>query len=144
MSTFFTFEPCSVPSSLLNEHSCLHKANKSALVKRLEVLDVLPTAPETVVVDVSKLFYHIVWPHGGNLSDLIACIQSKISHYPDATEKIIVFDKYNDISAKDHERMWHAGEVVVDYELSYSSNSQKKKQEQQAAVGKCVVHLQHG
>ena len=95
-------------------------------------------------MDVSQLFYHTVWPHGGNLSDLIACIQSKISHYPDATEKIIVFDKYNDISAKDHERMWHAGEVVVDYELSYSSNSQKKKQEQQAAVGKCVVHLQHG
>ena len=98
----FTYELCSVPSSLLDEHSCLRKANKSALVKCLGVLDVLPTTPETVVVDVSQLFYHTVWPHGGNLSDLIACIQSKISHYPDATEKIIVYDKYNGISAKDH------------------------------------------
>jgi len=41
-----------------------------------------------------------LWPHGGKISDLIACIQSKMSRYPDATKKI---DKYNDISAKDHE-----------------------------------------
>ena len=56
----FTYELCSVPSSLLDEHSCLHKANKSVLVKRLKVLDVLPTTPETVAVDVSQLFYHTV------------------------------------------------------------------------------------
>ena len=122
----FTYELCSVPSSLLDEHSCLRKANKSALVKRLGVLDVLPVTPETVVVDVSQLFYHTVWPHGGNLSNLIACIQSKISRYPDATEKIIVFDKYNDTSAKDHERMRRAGEVVVDYELSITSPLPKR------------------
>ena len=90
------------------------------------MLDVLPVTPETVVVDVSQLFYHTVWPHGGNLSNLIACIQSKISRYPDATEKIIVFDKYNDTSAKDHERMRRAGEVVVDYELSITSPLPKR------------------
>jgi len=60
---------------------------------------------------------YTVWPHGGNLSNLIACIQSKISRCPDATEKIIVFDKYN---AKDHE------EVVVDYELSITSPLPKR------------------
>ena len=26
--------------------------------------------------------------------------------------------KYEDVSAKDHERMWHAGEVIIDCELS--------------------------
>ena len=40
------------------------------------MLDVLPTAPEAVVVNVSQLFYHTVWPHGCNLSDFIACIQA--------------------------------------------------------------------
>ena len=65
--------------------------------------------------------YHIVWPHGGRLSDLIASIQGRINRYPDVAEKIIVFDKYKGISAKDHERMRRAGEVVIDYELSITS-----------------------
>ena len=62
-----------------------------------------------------------LWPHGGNLSDLIASIQGRINRYPDVAEKIIVSDKYKDISGKDHERMWCAGEVVIDYELSITS-----------------------
>ena len=84
------------------------------------MLDVLPTAPDIIIVDVSQLFYHTVWPHGGNFSDLIASIQGWISRYPDGAEKIIVFDKYKDISAKDHERMWRAREVVIDYTNSPS------------------------
>ena len=56
----FTYELCSVPLSLLDEHSCLRKANKSGLVKRLGVLEVSPTAPNTIVVDVSQLFSHCV------------------------------------------------------------------------------------
>ncbi len=34
-----------------------------------------------------------------------ASIQGHLCHYTDGTEKIIVFDKYQDVSAKDHERM---------------------------------------
>ena len=122
----FTYELCSVPSSLLDEHSCLRKANKSGLVKHLGVLEVSPTAPDTIVVDVSQLFYHTVWPHGGNLSGLIASIKGQINRYPDVAEKIIVFDKYKDISAKDHERLRRAGEVVIDYELSITSPLPKR------------------
>ena len=36
--------------------------------------------------------------------------------YTDATGKILGFDKYDDISAKDKERMWRASEVVIDYD----------------------------
>ena len=54
----FTYELCSVPSSLLDEHSCLRKANKSGLVKHLGVLEVSPTSPDAIVVDMSQLFYH--------------------------------------------------------------------------------------
>ena len=67
------------------------------------------------------LFYHIVWPHGGSPSDLIASIQGRLSHYPDGTKKVVVFDKYKDISAKDHEIMRRAGEVFSNYDLSISS-----------------------
>ena len=74
----------------------------------------------------SQLFYHVVWPHGGSPSDLIASIQSQVRCYPNATEKIIVFDKYHNISAKDHERMQRAGEVIIDYELSITTSLPKR------------------
>ena len=58
----------------------------------------MPVPADIVIVDVSQLFY---------------CI--------DGTEKVVVFDKYKDISAKDHERMRRAGEVFSNYDLSISS-----------------------
>jgi hypothetical protein len=122
----FAYELCAVPSSLIDEHGCLRKGNKSGLVKRLGVFQNLPTPAEIVIVDVSQLFYRIVWPHGGSPSDLIASIHGRLSHYPDGTEKIIVFDKYEDISAKDHERIRQAGEVIIDYELSITSPLPKR------------------
>ena len=69
LGPLFAYELCSVLSSLVDEHGCLRKANKSGLVKRLSMLEVLPTSPDTIIVDVSQLFYHSVWPHGGNFSD---------------------------------------------------------------------------
>ncbi len=95
-------------------------------MKRLGVLEVLPTPADIVIVDVSQLFYHIVWPHGGSPADLITSIQGRLGHYPDGTEKIIVFDKYQDVSAKDNERMRRAGEVILDYELSITSPLPKR------------------
>ena len=86
----------------------------------------LPDSPDTLIVDVSQLFYHIVWPHGGQPLDLIASIQARLRQYPDNTEKIVVFDKYHDVSAKDPERMRRAGEVVIDYDLSISSHLPKE------------------
>ena len=94
-----------VPSSLIGEYGCLRKGNKSDLVKRLGVLETIPTATDALIVDVSQLFYHIVWPRGGYPSDLIASIQTRLSCYPTNAEKILVFDKYQGVSAKDHERM---------------------------------------
>ena len=95
-------------------------------MKRLSVLDASSTIADVVIVDVSQLFYHIVWPHGGSASDLITSTQSRVKRYPEDTEKIIVFDKYVDVSAKDHERLRRAGESVIDCELSISSTLPKR------------------
>ena len=43
-------------------------------------------------------------------------------NYADATKKILDFDKYENISAKDNERMWRAREIVIDYDLSTLSH----------------------
>ena len=118
LEPIFAYELCSVPSSLIDVHDCPRKGNKSGLVKRLGVPKALPSPADTVIVDVSQLFYHIVWPHGGKHSDLITSIQVRLKKYSTETEKIVVFDKYNGISAKDDQILRQAGDIVIDYELS--------------------------
>ena len=89
----FSYELCAVPPSLIDEHRCLRKGNKSDLVKRLGVPQTAPSAAEAIIVDVSQLFYHIVWPHGGTSSDVVASIRSRLNRYSSDCDKIIVFDK---------------------------------------------------
>ena len=122
----FAYELCAVPPSLIDEHGCLRKGNKSDLVKHLGAPETHPSTPETIIVDVSQLFYHIAWPQGGVPSDLISSIKARLSRYSDDADKIIVFDKYLGISAKDHERMRRAGETTIDYELSITSSLPKR------------------
>ena len=74
----------------------------------------------------SHIFYHVIGPHGGSQSELIASIKEHLSNYLEATKKILVFDKYRAISSKDHERMRRASEVVIDYELSIASYLPKR------------------
>ena len=82
LPSLFTYELCSVPPSLIVEHGCLRKGNRYGLVKRLGVFDISPVAADIVIIDVSQLFYHIVWPHGGSPTDLIVSIQARLYHYP--------------------------------------------------------------
>ena len=119
-------------------NGCLRKGNTSDLVKHLGVLETIPTATDALIVDVSQLFYHIVWPHGGYPSDLIASIQTRLSRYPTNAEKILVFDKYQGVSAKDHERMRRTGAIITDYELSLT-NSLPKRDIILSAVQFCSV-----
>ena len=60
LEPLFAYELCAVPSSLIDEHGCLRKGNKSDLVECLGVLETLPNTADAVIVDVSQLFYHIV------------------------------------------------------------------------------------
>ena len=67
--------------------------------------------------------------HGGRQCDLAASIEECFNNYTDATRKILGFDKYKDISAKDNERMWRASEVVNDYDLSIARHLDRCKYE---------------
>ena len=121
LEPLFAYELCSVPPSFIDEQGCLRKGNKSGLVKRLGVLETSQEAPEMVIVDGQQLFYRIVWQRGGSPSYLIASMQARLVRYADSTEKVIVFDKYEEVSAKDHERTRRAGEVTISYELFITS-----------------------
>ena len=71
-------------------------------------------APDIVIVD--QLPYHIVWPRGGNASALAETMKRA---FPAAgTEHILVFIKYNDLSAKYHERVRFGGKGPTDNQQS--------------------------
>ena len=125
---------------------CLHSlmdmvvSAKSDLAKRLGVLETLPIAPEILIVDVSQLFYHMVWPHGGNPSNLIASIQG-------ATPTILtkLLSSTNKMLGP---KMRCAGEVKLDYELSITTSLPKrdailksKNNKRRLASMFTVVHL---
>ena len=52
-----------------------------------------------------QMLYRIIWPHGGDVSDLSENIKRYLSCYCAGTEQVLVFDRYDDLSAKDHERI---------------------------------------
>ena len=122
LGSFFAYELRAVPPALIDGQGCLRKCNKYGLVKRIGVVAISPKSADTIIVDVPLLFYHIIRPLGGSLFEVFASIEERLSKYTEATsKKIVVFDKYHDISAKDHERMRRASETVIDYDLSIAS-----------------------
>ena len=62
LGPLFDYELSAVPASLIDEQGCLRKGNKSALVKRLGVIECTPATADIVIVDVQQLLYRIVWP----------------------------------------------------------------------------------
>ena len=120
LGPLFDYELFAVPVSLIDEQGCLRKGNKSALVKRLGVIECTLATADIVIVDVQQLLGRIVWPHDGSPSDVIESICRRLSRYPHEAEKIIVFDKYQDVSAKDHGRMQRVAVVPIDYVMPNS------------------------
>ena len=80
----------------------LHEGNKSALANRLGVKQAQALV---VIVDMQQMLYHIVLPHGGDASVLGESIKRRLSCYAAGTEQILVFNRYEELSDKDHERM---------------------------------------
>ena len=76
--------------------------------------------------DGPQLFYGIMWPHVSSPSEIIASNEEHLSNYPEASKKIVVFDNYQDISAKDHVRMRQGSGAVLDYDLSMASHLPKR------------------
>ena len=126
MSQIFQYELCAIPPSLIDEYGCLRKGNKYALANRLGVQQSAAQPPDIVIVDTQQLLYHIVWPHGGTVYIVAENIKRRLSYYPVETENIVVFDKYDDQSAKDHERMRRAGEGATEYNVTASNALPKR------------------
>ena len=119
LAPIFHYELCPVPPSLIDEYGHLRKGSKAPLAHKLCVQTLHPSPPDITIIDMSKLLYHIVWPLKGNASAIVGSINTRLSHIPG--EKVLVFDKYHDISAKDHERMRRAGLGSINYDLTVNT-----------------------
>ena len=82
--------------------------------------DLQPHAPDIVIVDGQQLLYDIVWPCAGSASDVANNMKDILGQYQ-PTEVLAIFDRYDDRSAKDHERIRCAGEGSVNYNITTSS-----------------------
>ena len=116
LAPIFQYELCPVPPSLIDEYGTLRKGSKAPLVHSLCVKTNPTLLPDVTIVDVSRLLYHIVWPHRGDASVIVASISTRLSTL--AGDKVLVFDKYYDVSAKDHDRMRRAGIGFISYDLT--------------------------
>ena len=70
LAPIYQYELCNIPPSLIDEYGCLRKGNKSILANRLGLKQVSAPVPDIVIVDLQQMLYYIVWPHGGDASDL--------------------------------------------------------------------------
>jgi hypothetical protein len=117
----FGYELCAVPPSIVDEYGCLRKGNKAVLVHKLGVQQNQPQRPDVVIVDAQQLLYHVVWPCGGNVGVLAESLKVRLALCA-APEKILVFDRYAEISAKDHERQRRAGVGSTTFNLDLNSS----------------------
>ncbi len=121
LAPIFEFELCAVPPSLIDEFGCLRKGTKSTLVHKLSISQSESSAAEVVVIDAQQLLYHVVWPVDGNVSVLAASMKKRLDKYSDS-KTVLVFDKYEEFSPKDQERIRRGGAGSTDYNLTHQTD----------------------
>ena len=119
LATIFQYELCPIPPSLIDEYGCLRKGSKAPLAHKLCIQAQRPSPPDVTIVDASQLLYHIVWPSRGDASHIVKSIKTRLSSLPG--KKVLVFDKYHNVSAKDHERMRRAGLGSINYDVTINT-----------------------
>ena len=119
LAPIFSYQLCAVPPTLADEFGCLRQGNKAALMNRLGIKLSWPRSPDIVIVDGQHLLYHVTWPCGGDPSVLVASMKARLASLPG--ECVLVFDRYDHVSPKDHERMRRAGVGSMNYNLAINS-----------------------
>ena len=121
LATVFEYELCAVPPSIIYEFVILRKGSKAQLMKKPAIVSFEPSNPDYVIVDAGQLLYHIVWPSDGTVSTIVTSMGARLQPY-NALPTTVVFDRYGNVSAKDHERERRAiGVCAGTYNLTLTS-----------------------
>ena len=121
----FEYGLCAVPSSKIDEFGFIRKGNKANIVKKLAIISTEPCPPDEVIVDGGQLLYHIAWSCGGTISTVATSMATRLKNYSVISTKIF-FDRYGNVSAKDHERSRTVGAVPAKYNLTLSTPLQNR------------------
>ena len=105
LKQMLSHELCAQPPNIIDKFGHLRKSAKAPIVKKLGVVCIAVDQLDAVMVDVSQLFYHTLWPCGGSITDLLGSITEHAAQYPKEAEKILVLDKHNEKSSKEQERL---------------------------------------
>ena len=120
-SLVFEYELCAVSSSIIDEFSFIRKGNRANIVEKLAIISFEPRPPDDVILDGGQLLYHIVWPWGGTISTVARSMATSLKNYTVITIKIF-FNRYGNVSAKDHERSRRAGGAFpAEYNLTLTN-----------------------
>ena len=119
----FSYEMGPVPPCIIDEYGCLRTGTKALLVKKLKVEVVgVETSGATVLVDLSQLLYHTIWPLKAPVAHLVTNMNTYLrDHYEQCKEVIAIPDKYNKLTPKDHERSRRAGVGSKTHTLSLNT-----------------------
>ena len=88
-------------------------------MNRLGIMLSRPGSPDIVIVDGQQLLYHVTWPCGGDPSVMVASMKARLASLPG--ECILVFDRNDNVSPNDDERMRRAGVVSTNYNIPNNS-----------------------
>ena len=88
-------------------------------MNRLGIMLSRPRSPDIVIVDGQQLLYHVTWHCGGDPSVLVASMKARLASLPGVC--VLVFDRNDNVSPKDHEPMRRAGVVSANYNTPINS-----------------------
>ena len=81
--------------------------------------------------DESALLYNVTWHFGGDPSVVVASKKARRASRPG--ERVLVFDRYDNVSPKDHERMRRAGVGSTKYNIAINSPLPKRRNSEEQA-----------
>ncbi len=110
LSDLFKFELAPMPPALFDEFGDMRKGSKSVLVNKLAVLaEVQQPMVDALLVDGNEAIYHTVWPRS---STVLEFGRSLVEPFAATQDTFVIFDCYNEVSIKSHERQRRAKGIV--------------------------------
>ena len=116
-ASLFNYELAPVPPSLIHDYGCLRKSDKSIIVRKLGSTIASPSDPDILLIYGNRRLYHVVWPVPGTVENIAASIKARLGTL---SYKVVyvIFDRYDGVSAKDHERLRRPGDGTRPYHLA--------------------------
>ena len=119
IADLFNYKLAPVPPSLINEYGSLRKSDKTILVQKLGSTIASPSDPDILLIDGNQLLYHVVWPVPGTVENIAASIKARLGTL--SYKVLVIFDRYDGVSAKDHERLRRPGDGARPHHLAINT-----------------------